>query len=120
MQTVAATAGAGASDFGAFDDLRGWLAELEAAGDLRRFEGVSPDLEIGAITEIYAAEGGPAALFDRLPGYPAGYRVVSNNFATLPRTARLLRLAPTLDGVAMLNAWRHKLRGYRPLPPAEV
>ena len=94
---------------GTFNDLREFIAEIEAEDELRRLEGVSADLEMGAITEIYAAEEGPAVLFDRIPGHAAGFRLVSNLFATLTRTARVLRLDPALDGIAMLGAWREKL-----------
>src|SRR5207302_961178 len=103
-----------------FNDLREFIAEIEAEGELRRLEGVSADLEMGAITEIYAAEAGPAVLFDRIPGHAAGYRLVSNLFATLTRTAKVLRLDPSLDGVAMLGAWREKLRSYQGIAPIEV
>jgi UbiD family decarboxylase len=105
---------------GTFNDLREFIAEIEAEGELRRLEGVSADLEMGAITEIYAAEEGPAVLFDRIPGHAAGFRLVSNLFATLTRTAKVLRLDPALDGVAMLGAWRQKLRAYQGVPPIEV
>src|SRR5207248_6287559 len=93
--TLAAEPTRGAAQ-GTFNDLREFIAEIEAEGELRRLEGVSADLEMGAITEIYAAEEGPAVLFDRIPGHAAGFRLVSNLFATLTRTAKVLRLDPAL------------------------
>jgi 4-hydroxy-3-polyprenylbenzoate decarboxylase len=105
---------------GGFNDIRDFLELLEAAGELRRFSEVSAHLDIGTITEVLAEEGGPAALFERIPGYDANYRVMSNSFGTLGRTGRLLRIDPNLGGVGMVNAWREKLRTYQGIPPREV
>jgi hypothetical protein len=60
-----------------FDDVRGFLEVVEAAGELRRLDGADWDLEIGALTELVNEQRGPALLFDHIKGYPAGYRVLS-------------------------------------------
>src|SRR5919198_1885119 len=47
--------------------LRSWLAELDAAGQLRRVKAqVDWDGEIGALTRITLALGGPALLFENI------------------------------------------------------
>ena len=61
----------------AYHDLRGFLSEVEALGELKTIHGVHWDKEMGAITEILyreKAEKSPALLFDRITGYPEGYR----------------------------------------------
>jgi 4-hydroxy-3-polyprenylbenzoate decarboxylase len=52
-------------------DLRTFIARLEAAGQLRRVRvPVSTHLEIGEIASRLVAEGGPAALFENVAGHP--------------------------------------------------
>ncbi|MGC8834445.1 MAG: menaquinone biosynthesis decarboxylase, partial [Armatimonadota bacterium] len=51
-----------------YDDLRQFVADLEAAGELKRITvPVSPDLEITEIADRVMKRGGPALLFER-PG----------------------------------------------------
>ena len=61
-------------------DLRAWIERVEAEGELRRISGAHWDKEIGALTELSARLHGNrvAMLFDDIPGYPKGYRVLSN------------------------------------------
>ena len=58
-------------------DLRQWIAQARAAGQLKEVRGAKLDLEVGAITEINAAKGGPALLFDEFSGYPQGFRILT-------------------------------------------
>lgn len=76
-------------------DLRSYLAELEAAGDLARItESVDWDQEIGALSRIGLDRQGPALLFERIRGYPEGYRVAANLIG--PARPRYARLAQAL------------------------
>ena len=51
-------------------DLRGWMARLESAGQLRRVRTeVSADLEIAEIASRLVARNGPAALFENVAGH---------------------------------------------------
>ncbi|WP_313075358.1 UbiD family decarboxylase [Melaminivora sp.] len=72
-----------------YRDLRGFLAVLEAAGELRRItEPVSPHLEMTALSDRVLRAGGPALLFEN----PTGHRlpVLTNLFGTPARVARAL------------------------------
>ena len=91
---------------GGFNDLRDFIELIEQEGQLRRFQGADANLEIGTISEVLAEQTGPMALFEQIPGYAPDIRLVSNSFATTARTARLLRVDPTLSGVEILAAWR--------------
>jgi len=52
-------------------DLRGFIALLEARGQLRRISApVDPDLELAAIADRVLAMGGPALLFENVIGSP--------------------------------------------------
>ena len=69
-----------------YRDLRDFLAQLEARGELKRVRvPVSPRLEITEICDRVLRAGGPALLFER----PAGYDtpVLANLFGTVSRVA---------------------------------
>ncbi len=53
-------------------DLRSWIAQLRAAGELQDIKGAEREKEIGGIVDIYQRKiGNKAVLFDDIPGYPA-------------------------------------------------
>jgi 3-polyprenyl-4-hydroxybenzoate decarboxylase len=56
-----------------YTDLRDWIQKVDALGELRKVEGADWNLEMGAITEVYARnEPYPAILFDKIKDYPQG------------------------------------------------
>src|ERR671932_1139186 len=70
------------------NDLRAWLARVEALGQLKHLEGAHWDLEIGGIAELMHRRPHPSALlFDAIPGYPRGRRVLTNMLGTVARLA---------------------------------
>src|ERR1043166_271751 len=102
------------------NDLREFVERLDRAGDLKTFNGADWNHEIGALTEIGAEKNGPALMFDNIKGYPAGFRVLTNFLQAQSRTAIALGLPEQLSGTALLNAWREKLRNFKPIPPRAV
>ncbi|MBI3001453.1 MAG: UbiD family decarboxylase, partial [Deltaproteobacteria bacterium] len=86
------------------NDLRGFIEAFEQMGELRHVEGADRDLEVGAITEMMAERRGPALLFDKIKGFPAGYRILSNPLSSTKRLALVLGLPQDLKEVDMLNA----------------
>ena len=60
-------------------DLRDWISGIDAAGELKVIKGAEPKEEIGGIVDIYMRKmGNPAVLFDEVPGFPQGHRVIAN------------------------------------------
>ena len=104
----------------AFRDLREFVDAAEALGEVKRLAGAHWDLEIGAITEIMAEQEGPLLLFDAIPGYPEGFRVVANFLGTPGRFALALGLPTDLGKMEILKAWKEKSRQLEDLPPREV
>jgi 3-polyprenyl-4-hydroxybenzoate decarboxylase len=50
-----------------YTDLRDWIQKVDALGELRRVEGIDWNLEMGAVTEVYARnEPYPSILFDKI------------------------------------------------------
>ena len=85
----------------AYRDLRDFMAQLEATGDLRRVaEPVSPHLEMTALSDRVLRAGGPALLFEQ----PTGHHmpVLTNLFGTPARVARAMGV-PDLRGVRALG-----------------
>jgi len=103
-----------------YTDLRDWTANIDRLGELRTLRGAQWDLEIGIITELVMNQHGPALLFDDIPGYPSGYRIVANALGGLGRVALTLGLPPDQDVKTLLKLWQEKKRGLKPIPPKVV
>jgi 4-hydroxy-3-polyprenylbenzoate decarboxylase len=66
-----------------FNDLRDWIRESERLGEVKRVEHADWDLEIGVIVDLYQERMGlPALLFDKIKGYPPGYRILANSLTS--------------------------------------
>jgi hypothetical protein len=76
------------------EDLREFLARIEAAGELLRVPGAHWDLEIGTLAEIvsHTRPEPPAILFEDVPGYPRGMRLLSGATNSTKRLAITLGL----------------------------
>ena len=75
-----------------YADLRGFLSQLEGAGELKRIGAeVSPRLEMTEISDRVLRAGGPALLFE----HPAGHRipVLANLFGSVRRIAAAMGVA---------------------------
>lgn len=103
-----------------FNDLHDFVDVLRTSEELRTIDEAHWDLEIGALTEAVAEQKGPALLFDRIKGYRASFRILTNPFGSLQRTALLLRLPGDLDGITLLDLWRKRLATFTPVPPVQV
>jgi 4-hydroxy-3-polyprenylbenzoate decarboxylase len=107
-----------------YDGLRGFLARLEEMGEVEKIAGADWNLEIGALTETVAARKpgrAPALLFDDIPGYPRGFRILSGAANGLRRLALALGLPDPQSDMELVKAYRDRARaGVTPIPPVEV
>lgn len=106
----------------AWRDTREWLERVDALGQLRVVTGASWESEIGDITEMLDhVEGSPAVLFDEVPGYPKGFRVLVNANGAPERQAVTLNL-PNSEGNhdGLFRFWRGVLKDHRPVDPVVV
>ncbi|HYH91764.1 MAG TPA: UbiD family decarboxylase [Candidatus Saccharimonadales bacterium] len=103
-------------------DTREWIDRARAIGELRDVHGVDWEQGIGEVTEMLDhAEGSPSVLFDDIPGYPSGRRVIVNCSGTPGRQAVTLNLPQseaTHDG--LFRFWRSVLEGFQPVDPVDV
>ena len=114
--------GTGAEPTTPWRDAREWIARVRAIGELREVSGVDWQSGIGEVTEMLDhAEGSPCVLFDEVPGYPAGRRVIVNCNGSPGRQAVTLNLPPseaTHEG--LFRFWRTALDGFQPIDPHVV
>jgi UbiD family decarboxylase len=102
-------------------DLRAFLDEVKAAGELEEISGAHWNLEIGALTELFAEQTPtPALLFDAIPDYPKGRRVLSNILFSPLRQSLALGVARDLTGIPLVQAVKSKLAELKPIAPDEV
>ena len=105
-----------------FRDLREFIAKCQELGEYKVIEGADWEKEIGVLTEIMASGGNsPLLVFDKVKGYPRGYRVASNLFSSPRRIALGLGLPLNVTGIDLVKALRDKVRaGIKPIPPVTV
>jgi 4-hydroxy-3-polyprenylbenzoate decarboxylase len=73
------------------------------------------------LTELFAEQTPtPALLFDGIPDYPRGRRVLSNILFSPLRQSLALAMAPELRGVALVQTLKTKLAELKPIPPEEI
>ncbi len=102
-------------------DLRNWIAEIEAAGELQTISGAEKGEEIGGIVDIVQRRmGNPAVMFDDIPGFPKGFRVMANLLTSLPRINIALGLPPDASEMELVHWWRDYMRDAPAFAPTEV
>lgn len=102
-------------------DLRDWLAQVEAAGELQRITAkVDADEELSAITYMATRDkAAPALLFENIKGNESGVPVLINFLGAGTRRFALgLGMDPDLSLGEMIHAMRARSR--RRLEPVEV
>jgi UbiD family decarboxylase len=77
--------------------------------------------DIGHVTEmLHHTDDAPVVVFDEVPGYPAGYRILANAMATRRRLALTLGLPLDIDRRGLMDAFLGLTEGDRALAPAVV
>ncbi|MGH7773033.1 MAG: UbiD family decarboxylase [Candidatus Binatia bacterium] len=104
-----------------FHDLRDFIAKVDKLGMLRVVEGAHWDLEIGAICEMMQeSEENPVLLFDKITGYPPGFRVLANHQNSPRKQALVQNLPPDLSDLEVVRHMKEKRKQTNTLPPKEV
>jgi UbiD family decarboxylase len=106
-----------------YEDVRQWLELVESMGELKRINGADWNLEIGTMAElIYRERSGtiPALLFDRIKGYPEGFRILFGQQTSYRRLALMAGLPMDSVGLKLVSRFKEKLAKLRPMPPRVV
>src|SRR5262247_1425863 len=102
-------------------DLRDWISGIEAAGELKFIKGAEPKEEIGAFVDIYQRKmGNPALMFDEIPGFPKGHRVIANILTSVPRINVALGLPPQRPEMELIQWWRNYMKNAPSQKPKPV
>jgi 4-hydroxy-3-polyprenylbenzoate decarboxylase len=102
-------------------DLRSWLEELRVFGEVQEIEGAEREKEIGGIVDLYMRRmGNPAVLFDDIPGYPRGHRILANILTSVRRINLALGLPIEGSAVDLVSWWRKYMQEARSIPPVAV
>jgi 4-hydroxy-3-polyprenylbenzoate decarboxylase len=103
------------------EDLRSWLAQVDAMGDLVTIEGADWNQELGAIAHVARQRSrAPAVLFDSIKGYPKGYRILVGMHTSFQRFAMTSNLSPDSNVLGLIRGWRDKIRDVTSIPPVFV
>ena len=102
-------------------DLRDWIRRIDAAGELKTIKGAEPNEEIGAFVDIYQRKmGAPALMFDEVPGFPTGHRVVANILTSVPRINIALGLPAATSQMELIQWWRNYMKNAPSQKPKAV
>src|SRR3974377_1240567 len=102
-------------------DLRAWIAQLRAAGEIADIKGAEREREIGGIVDIYQRRiGNKAVLFDEISGYPRGHRILANILTSVRRINITLGLDPDASPTDLIQYWRRSMREARTIAPITV
>jgi len=105
-----------------YTGLRDWIEQVKAVGQMESVRRAHWDLEIGGLTELICKrfKPPPALLFDDIPDYPSGHRVLANMLDSVERLAITTGIDPQITPVEFIHKWREKIKGLSPIPPAVV
>src|SRR2546430_3589736 len=93
-------------------DLRSWLTDVEAHGELKTVDGADWNKEIGTVVELNAKARGPALLFDKIKDYPAGFRLLAGAMSSAKRLSLTLEMPLGVEGLDLIRSMKDKMRGW--------
>ena len=107
-----------------YQDLRDLLEVFDEMGEVEYVDGADWNLEVGAISEMTAAAKpgrAKAMLFDNIPGYPQGFRILSGGANAFRRLAVVLGLPEPKDEIDLVQSYRKQAKeNFELIPPIEV
>ncbi|MPZ39784.1 MAG: UbiD family decarboxylase [Rhizobiales bacterium] len=102
-------------------DLRTWIAAMDNAGQIQHVSGAEREREIGGIVDVYQRRiGNKALLFDDIPGYPKGHRILANILTSVPRINMTMGLPANASEVDLVAFWRRYMQEMKLIPPRTV
>ncbi len=104
-----------------YRDLRGWIDAVRPTGELREVRGTSWEEDIGRVTEmLHHTDDSPAVLFDDIPGYAHGQRILVNANGNRKRLALTLGLPLDIDRRPLMDQFLRMTEEGRAVPPKVV
>ena len=104
-----------------YGDLREWIAAARRLGEVRDVRGATWEEDIGRITEmLHHTDDSPAVLFDEIPGYAPGFRILANANATRRRLALTLGLPLDIERRPLMDEFLRLTEEGRAVAPRVV
>lgn len=104
-----------------YRDLREWIDAVRPTGELREVRGASWEEDIGRVTEmLHHTDDSPVVLFDDIPGYPHGQRILVNANANRKRLALTLGLPLDIERRPLMDQFLRMTEEGRAIPPKVV
>src|SRR5487761_1595143 len=119
-QTMADASNTG---FPTHEDLRDLLRDFERMGELEKVDGADSHLEISALAEMMSARypgEEPALLFDNIPGYAVGLRVLCSAANSYKRLAHVLGLPEPRGRMDIVRAYKARMKRQFTMTPPRV
>ncbi len=105
----------------AYRDLREWLSDVEATGELRRVDGVGLHDDVGRIAELVASSAeAPAVLLSGFEGYGRGHAILLNPFGTTRMIAYTFGFPSEIDRLTLLRHFIDRMEHLTLIPPRYV
>src|SRR6476660_4938484 len=102
-------------------DLRAWREALRAAGEVQEINGAEREAEIGGIVDLYMRKmGNPAVLFDDIPCYPRGHRILANILTSVRRINLTIGMPIESSAIELVSYWRKDMKEARHITPIKV
>lgn len=113
--------GAESRVLGKGQDLRSWISQMQKIGEVITVKGAEREAEIGGIVDIAMRKmGRPAVLFEDIPNYEKGFRIIANLFTSVKRIAVSVGLPETTSEVELVRFWRDYMRNTPTIAPKFV
>ena len=104
------------------NDLREFIERAKKMSEWREVNGASWDLEISTLIEATAEllPQPPMLLFDRITGYPSGFRVLGLPYADYRRVALAFGLPHDRSKLELVRLASRKIRSAQPVGAREI
>src|SRR5919108_2958115 len=104
-----------------FNDLREFIDAARELGQVKEIHGAHWNLEIGALTEIFAfKEPSPLLVFDQVPDHPPNFRVASNLITNAVRSGLTVGMPADTTPIGLVGRWKDLPRSVNPVPRRPV
>src|SRR2546422_2505584 len=104
-----------------FNDFREFIDAARELGQVKEIHGAHWNLEIGALTEMFAfKEPSPLLLFDHIPDHAPNFRVASNIITNAVRSGLTVGMPADTTPIGLIARWKELLKGVKPVPPRVV
>src|SRR5262245_59899341 len=101
--------------------LPSWLAKMAAPGEVQHVTGPHSDAQRRRRRDAYQRKtGNKAVLFDDVPGYPHGHRVIANILTSIRRIHLTLGNPADSSALELVHYWRRYMKEARTFPPRTV